>query len=128
MNESITIITLPLIVGLLLFFLPEKYRTIKGIAALIMSIITLWLTIVIYRSEPRIFVPDSNSPFSGILSLLQDFMGSERNYFVFNFDNLSCLIILFISLFAFLILIYSNLSVMFPPQSNSHFLILLHSE
>ena len=107
MNESITIITLPLLVGLLLFIIPEKYRTIKGIAALMISIITLWLTIVIYRSEPQIFVPDSSSPISDILSMLQNFIGGNRNYFVFNYDNLSSLIILFISLFAFLVLLYS---------------------
>jgi formate hydrogenlyase subunit 3/multisubunit Na+/H+ antiporter MnhD subunit len=107
MNELIIIITLPLIIGLLLFILPEKSRTIKGIVALIISIITFCLTMVIYRLEPLIFAPDSNTIGSGIIALVQRYMGDTGNYFVFNFDNLSRLIILFISLFAFLMLLYS---------------------
>jgi len=107
MNELIIIITLPLIVGLLLFILPEKYRTIQGIASLIISVITCWLAVVIYRLEPLIFSPDSNSIGSGIFSLLRRSMGDTRNYLVFNFDSLSQLIILFTSLFGFLVLLYS---------------------
>jgi formate hydrogenlyase subunit 3/multisubunit Na+/H+ antiporter MnhD subunit len=107
MNESVTIILLPLIAGLILFFLPEKFRTIKGIAATIISIITLALTIVIFRGEPQIFAPYSGSFFPTLLAKSQNIIGGTRNYFVFNVDKLSSLIILFISLFSFLVLIYS---------------------
>lgn len=103
MNVFISIITLPVIAGLLLFLVPEKFRTIKGIAALTVSIITMWFSIIIYRSEPQIFTPAGGS----IFSFIQDLIGGNRNYFVFNHDNLSGLIILFTSLFAILILIYS---------------------
>ena len=34
MKEIISIITLPVLAGLLLFFVPEKLRTIKGLVAL----------------------------------------------------------------------------------------------
>jgi formate hydrogenlyase subunit 3/multisubunit Na+/H+ antiporter MnhD subunit len=51
MKEIIIIITLPVLTGLLLFFVPEKLRTVKGIAALLISIITGYLTIVIYGSD-----------------------------------------------------------------------------
>ena len=111
MNQLIIMIILPLIVGLLLFIVPDKYRTIKGIAALIISIITFYLSIVIYRIEPVIFTPDSNTIGSGFFALLQSSMGGTRNYFVFNYDNLSRLITLFISLFAFLVLLYSIIYV-----------------
>jgi formate hydrogenlyase subunit 3/multisubunit Na+/H+ antiporter MnhD subunit len=107
MNESVTIILLPLIAGLILFFLPEKFRTIKGIAATIISIITLALTIVIFRGEPQIFAPYTGSFFPTLLAKSQNIIGGTRNYFVFNVDKLSSLIILFISLFSFLVLIYS---------------------
>jgi NADH:ubiquinone oxidoreductase subunit 5 (subunit L)/multisubunit Na+/H+ antiporter MnhA subunit len=107
MNQLIIMIILPIIVGLLLFIVPEKYRTIKGIAALIISIITFSLAIVIYRIEPLIFTPDSNTIGSGIFELLQRYMGGTRDYLVFNYDNLTRLITLFISLFAFLVLLYS---------------------
>lgn len=107
MNELIVIMTLPLVFGLLLFIVPEKYRTAKGIVALLISVITLSLAVVVYRLEPLIFVPDSNTIGSAIISYIQDTIGGNRNYFVFNLDNLSKLIILFTSLFAFLVLLYS---------------------
>jgi formate hydrogenlyase subunit 3/multisubunit Na+/H+ antiporter MnhD subunit len=107
MNESVTIITLPLIVGLLLFIFPEKYRTIKGITALMISVITFWLTIIIYRSDSQILTNDSTFIFSVIFSSLHDIIRSSANYFILNNDDLSSLIILFISLFAFLVLLYS---------------------
>jgi formate hydrogenlyase subunit 3/multisubunit Na+/H+ antiporter MnhD subunit len=107
MNEVITIIFLPLIVGLLLFLFSEKYRTIKGIVSLIISIITLLLTIVIYQSETKVLAPDSNSPFSGIIAQIENYIGGNKNYFVFNNDNLSSLIILCTSVFTFLVLLYS---------------------
>jgi NADH:ubiquinone oxidoreductase subunit 5 (subunit L)/multisubunit Na+/H+ antiporter MnhA subunit len=107
MNESVTIITLPLIIGLLLFIFPEKYRTIKGITALMISVITFWLTIIIYRSDSQILTNDSTFIFSVIFSSLHDIIRSSANYFILNNDDLSSLIILFISLFAFLVLLYS---------------------
>ena len=40
-----------LLAGLLLFLFPDKLRTVKGIIALIVSIITGYLTILIYSSD-----------------------------------------------------------------------------
>jgi formate hydrogenlyase subunit 3/multisubunit Na+/H+ antiporter MnhD subunit len=107
MNESIIIIGLPVVAGLLLFLIPDKYRTAKGIAALATSIITFWFTVVIYRSEPGILLPGTGSAFSGILKPLHDLVKGSGHYFAFNIDDLSSLIVLFISLFAFLVLLYS---------------------
>lgn len=111
MNDLITIITLPVIIGLLLFFVPEKLRTIKGIVALIVSIITIWLTIVIYQSDQQSVNPDSITTGSGFVAAVLNFLKSAGRYIIFNNDNLSKLIMLFISLFAFLVLIYSIIYV-----------------
>ena len=54
MKEIIIIITLPVMAGLLLFFVPEKFRTLKGLVALLISIITGYLTIVIYSSGSQL--------------------------------------------------------------------------
>ncbi len=111
MNDLITIITLPVIIGLLLFFVPEKLRTIKGIVALIVSIITIWLTIVIYQSDQQTVNPDSITTGSGFVAAVLNFLQSADKYIIFNNDSLSKLIMLFISLFAFLVLIYSIIYV-----------------
>jgi len=104
MNEYFSIIILPVAAGILLFMVPDRLRLIKGISSLIVSIVTFWLAIVIYTSGeikmnlegilPPALMPASLP--SGIIS-----------FFSFNSDNLAKLIILFTSLFAFLILIYS---------------------
>jgi formate hydrogenlyase subunit 3/multisubunit Na+/H+ antiporter MnhD subunit len=107
MNEIFVIIFLPVAAGLLLFIVPEKYRIIKGAIALLISIITVYLTFVIYSSESQ--VHNLNElPLSTFLSypgfILYDDAG---RYIAFNSDNLSKLIILFIGLISSLILLYS---------------------
>jgi formate hydrogenlyase subunit 3/multisubunit Na+/H+ antiporter MnhD subunit len=94
------IILLPILGGLLLLFIPEKLRTYKGLIAILISVITGYLTIVIFRSENQMLSQDQL--FSGSI-LLHGF----GRFLTFNIDNLSKLIILFISLFALLILLYS---------------------
>ena len=54
MKEIISIISLPVLAGLLLFLIPEKFRTLKGIIALLISIITGYLAIMIYSSDNQI--------------------------------------------------------------------------
>jgi formate hydrogenlyase subunit 3/multisubunit Na+/H+ antiporter MnhD subunit len=99
MNEIAGIIFLPVTAGLLLFILPEKIRTVKGILALAVSLITGYLSILVYRS---------GSLAGGIAEIpgLGFLRGADR-FMTFGSDNLSRLIVLFISLFAILILLYS---------------------
>jgi formate hydrogenlyase subunit 3/multisubunit Na+/H+ antiporter MnhD subunit len=107
MKEIVIIITLPVIAGLLLFLVPEKLRTIKGLVALLISIITGYLTIMIWSSGSRMH--DLNElPAGTTLSLPGfNFIPDIGRYVLFNIDNLSKLIVLFVSLFAILILLYS---------------------
>ncbi|MCX6326412.1 MAG: proton-conducting transporter membrane subunit [Bacteroidia bacterium] len=107
MKEIISIITLPVLAGLLLFFVPEKFRTFKGLVALLVSIITGYLTIVIYSSGNQMLRLDQLSAGSGLSVFGFDILRDAGRYMTFNSDSLSKLIVLFISLFTFLILLYS---------------------
>ena len=107
MREIVSIITIPLIAGLLLFFVPEKLRTVKGIIALLVSIVTGYFTVLIYSSDYQLGMLDEISRGSGLSVFGIDIMTDANRYMAFYSDNLSKLIILFISLFAFLILLYS---------------------
>lgn len=102
MNEYFSVIIIPVVAGILLFLVPDRLKTTKGIFSLAVSGVTLWITILIYTSgnikmNGAEIIPSSLLPLSGELS----------SFFTFNSDNLSKLVTIFISLFAFLILIYS---------------------
>jgi formate hydrogenlyase subunit 3/multisubunit Na+/H+ antiporter MnhD subunit len=107
MNEIISIITLPALAGLLLFLVPEKFRTAKGLVALLVSIITGYLAIILYTSKDQVLQLNTLSATSDLSVKGFDLLHVPGRYLVFNCDNLSKLIILFVSLFTFLILFYS---------------------
>jgi len=107
MKEIIIIITLPVIAGLLLFFVPGKLRTLKGLVALLISIITGYLTIMIWGSGSQLHYLNE-LPAGSTLSLPGfNLLPDIGRYVLFNIDNLSKLIVLFVSLFSILILLYS---------------------
>ena len=107
MIEIISIISLPVLAGLLLFFVPEKFKTVKGLVSLLVSIITGYLTIVIYTSGSQLHHLNELSAGSTLSVLGFDFLHDAGRYMAFNCDSLCKLIVLFISLFSFLILLYS---------------------
>jgi formate hydrogenlyase subunit 3/multisubunit Na+/H+ antiporter MnhD subunit len=111
MKDVITIIALPILSGLLLFIIPERFKTMKGLSALLISIITGYLSVVIYTSENQILLLNSLSSTSGLSISGLDLLKDAGRYLSFNCDNLSKLIILFVSLFSFLILLYSLIYV-----------------
>lgn len=104
MNEYFAIIILPILAGILLFMLPDRFRTAGGIFSLLTSTVTFWLTITIFRGgETKMnlteMIPRPFLPFNVPDKII--------TFFTFNSDNLSQLILIFVSLFAFLILLYS---------------------
>ena len=127
MKEIISIITVPVLAGLLLFLIPEKFRTIKGLAALLISIITGYLSVIIYSSGNQMMRPDEFSAVSGFTVFGLHPVADAGRYLVFNSDSLSKLIILFISLFTFLILLYSLIYIKAEDVKNyyPYFLITL---
>jgi formate hydrogenlyase subunit 3/multisubunit Na+/H+ antiporter MnhD subunit len=124
MKEIIYIISLPVLAGLILLIVPEKFRTAKGVIAFLVSIITGYLTIVIYNSGSQLHNLNelSDISFPGFNYLL-----NAGRYTAFNTDSLSKLIILFISLFTFLIIFYSLVYIKDGRVKNyySYFLITL---
>jgi formate hydrogenlyase subunit 3/multisubunit Na+/H+ antiporter MnhD subunit len=109
MKEIISIILLPVIAGLLLFFVPEKLRTFKGVIALLISIITGYFAVIIYGDTIHPGTLDEIVKGSGFSVSGTGIINDIERYAIFSADNLSRLIILFISLFAVLILLYSLL-------------------
>jgi len=107
MKEIISIITLPVLTGLLLFFVPEKFRTFKGLVALLVSVITGYLTVVIYSSGNQLLGLNELFAGSGLSVFGFDLLHNACRYLTFNSDSLSKLIVVSVSLFTFLILLYS---------------------
>jgi multicomponent Na+:H+ antiporter subunit A len=107
MNEYIAIIILPVLAGLLLFIIPEKLSKTKGFIALIISAITTYLVFIVYNIDSQLTYLNEiiNNKSLSVFGI--EILKEAGRYIVFNNDNLSKLIMLFISLFAFLILIYS---------------------
>jgi formate hydrogenlyase subunit 3/multisubunit Na+/H+ antiporter MnhD subunit len=107
MNEIVSIILLPVAAGLLLFIVPDKLRTLKGVFAVLVSIVTGFLAILIYTQNIEAGSLSELERVSGISIFGIDLMKDAVRYAIFNPDNLSRLILIFISIFSILILLYS---------------------
>lgn len=120
MNEFISIISqpsvcgflqflilVPLAAGVLLFLIPDKYITAKGIFALLISLVTGYMTLSLFSSSVQMVVLDGTIGRSCALLFGSNLLQGAEKYFTFTIDNLSKLIILFISIFAILLLLYS---------------------
>lgn len=120
MNEFISIITHPAVCGflqfliafpvaggLLLFLIPEKHMTIKGIISLLISLIVCYMTISIFSSAPQMTSLSGNT-IKGCLALFgMESAQDAARYVTFTFDSLSKLMIVFASLFTTLVISYS---------------------
>jgi formate hydrogenlyase subunit 3/multisubunit Na+/H+ antiporter MnhD subunit len=120
MNEFISIISqpsvcsymqflilLPIAAGLLLLLIPERFFTAKGIFAVIISLVAGYFTVSLFSSSVQMAVLDGIIGKSCILLFGSNLFQELDRYFTFTIDNLSKLIVLFISIFAVLILLYS---------------------
>lgn len=107
MNEIVSIILLPIAVGLLLLLVPDKLRTVKGIIALLISIVTGYLAILVYTNNIEAGTLSELINGAGLSLFGIDLMKDAGRYVIFNADNLSKLIVIFISIFSILILLYS---------------------
>jgi formate hydrogenlyase subunit 3/multisubunit Na+/H+ antiporter MnhD subunit len=106
-NYISILILLPLIAGIVLFIVPEKFRIVKGVIALLISAIVLFFAFQLHFSgfaigQINIFELDilNRLNVSGIFSVVSD-------YTLLNIDNLARLITLLVCFFSFLILVYS---------------------
>ena len=101
------IIFLPIITEILLFIFPEKVKIVKGLVAVIVSLLTGFVAVKLYQSEAAIV---NLNLFSGLVaeasSIYQSFT-DVSSYCQLNIDPLSQLISLGISFFAVIISVYS---------------------
>lgn len=101
------LILVPVAVGIILFLIPDKFNIFKGTLSLLISLITGYMTLSLFSSAARMVAFDEViARTCTSLSSIALFEGSSR-YFTLTLDDLSQLIILFISIFAVLILVYS---------------------
>jgi formate hydrogenlyase subunit 3/multisubunit Na+/H+ antiporter MnhD subunit len=107
MNGIISIITLPLLAGLLLFLVPTKLRVFRGIIALIVCIIVVFLSVSVFTTDNQSFVLNKLSSTSGMFIRGMDIIRDAEGCLALNLDNLSKLIMVFISVVSLLICIYS---------------------
>jgi multicomponent Na+:H+ antiporter subunit A len=100
MIELQYVVLLPIVAGIILFIFPERIKVIKGIISLLISGIILFYAFKIFQS-PAMNI--SQGLFPGILGN-QEII---KNVLLFNIDNLSKTITLFIGFFGFMIALYS---------------------
>lgn len=93
------LIMMPIAFGVILFFLPEKLKFIKGLITLIITAITLYLSFILFRA----ITGDTE----GLYPMPCRLLPAIDNLLILNVDGLSKLIVLFIGLFGFLYALYS---------------------
>ncbi len=107
MKDTTGIILIPLITGVLLLLIPEKFRMFKGVLALIIALISGYLAVRIYGSGHIAGVTGELSV-AGRFQIPRDsFAADISRYAVVGADSLSRLIVLFTALFSILTGIYS---------------------
>ena len=107
MNEVFYLICIPFIVGILLFAMPERIRTAKGIISLFTCLITGYYIVALSFMDNINISGTGHSIFHTRLLPGNDLNSDVIKYFTFNIDHLSRLIIIFIGLFGILINLYS---------------------
>jgi multicomponent Na+:H+ antiporter subunit A len=114
------LIFVPVAVGIILFLIPDRFNIFKGTLSLLISLITGYMTFSLFSSAARMVAFDEViAKTCTSLSGMDLFEGSSR-YFTLTLDNLSQLIILFISIFAILILAYSLVYIK-PARAKNYY-------
>lgn len=107
MTQAIYIVAIPVLIGLLLFLLPSGARITKGIFTILVSLFTSYMAITLFKVENMVFSLNDWVVASGFRIAESGIYLNAEKYSSFSLDNLSKLIILFISLLSLLIAIYS---------------------
>ncbi len=89
------LIFLPIAVGIFLYVLPESIKIVKGIIALLVSAISFFFAYKVFLLEPQ------------IINIHCFLFEKIDKFFVFNVDNLSKVVTLFIGFFGFMFVLYS---------------------
>jgi formate hydrogenlyase subunit 3/multisubunit Na+/H+ antiporter MnhD subunit len=101
------LIIIPLAAGVLFFAIPDRYYMVKGILALAATLVTGYLAVAIYSADPQMTAQGEIFSRSCMALLNADLLQNAGEFLTFTLDGLSKLVILFISILALLILIYT---------------------
>lgn len=105
------IIFLPIALGIILFILPEKTKAVKASFTLIVTAIILYLAYLLYFYGEQTLALSFFAEKTSQSPVLNQAMSDLTKYFTLHIDHLSKLIVLFTSVFGFLISIYSLLYI-----------------
>jgi len=121
------LIIIPLAAGVLFFAIPERFQTVKGILALAATLVTGYLAIALYSADPQMTAQGEILSRNCVALLDADLLQNSGEFLTFTLDGLSKLIILFISIIALLILLYTLVFNRFDKVGNYYpwFLITL---
>lgn len=101
------LILLPVIAGIILFTIPDRFIKSKGLFALVISIITGYFSISLFSSSAQMVALERSAGMTCTALFGKNLFYGAEGFLTLTVDNLSKLIILFMSLFAILILLYS---------------------
>lgn len=121
------LIIIPLAAGVLFFAIPERFHTVKGILALAATLVAGYLAIALYSADPQMTAQGEILSRNCMTILNADLLQNSGEFLTFTLDGLSKLIILFISIIALLVLLYTLVYNRFDKVSNYYpwFLITL---
>lgn len=107
MNELYYIIFLPIIAGVILFAIPERVRTVKGIIALMITVISGFFALRLFSLPSGLIDLDLFSFLFAQNSIVSIILQGANRFSTFNIDNLAKFITLAVCFFGLLILVYS---------------------
>ena len=105
MDSYFILIFVPVIVGIILLFIPEKNKLVSAIITLLTCIFSFIYVFRIFRLDNQLILWKNNLFKTD--SSLGEWMTSIENVWTFEIDGLSKLIVLFIGIFSILISMYA---------------------
>ncbi len=127
MIQTLNIIALPILIGLLLFLIPPGLRIIKGFISIGTCLITGYLAIKLFGTGDLLFSMGDCFKEMGWQARSLGVLSGSETFCSFSLDGLSRLITLFIGLLSLLIAVYSLVCKSIKGMRNYHawFLITL---
>ncbi|MCU0379172.1 MAG: hypothetical protein MUC78_13035 [Bacteroidales bacterium] len=101
------LIIIPLAAGVLFFAIPERFHSVKGILTLATALVTGYLGIALYSADPQMTAQGEILGRRCMALFNADILQNSEGFLTFTLDGLSKMIILFISILALLILVYT---------------------
>jgi len=100
-------ILLPLIVGVLLLVIPDRFKIFKAFSSLVTSAYVFYFSFLLFFNDAALGLIRITNITVCQLNLGDTLDALISSYFIFRVDALSKLIILFVGLFSFLIIVYA---------------------